>query len=178
MKSNIIQIANEHDLAVLEEQVRTRHRVDVLAIRALSILAYMPENINDLPEVPGGGVDEYDKDILEAAQRETMEESGWIISNINEIKLEDNCVFNPKVFSWINKIGFEQERQFYVSCKAEKFDPDHTYMTEGDSKKFQLVSLSLFVARTKYAVEVCENDHWVFQAKLRLKAIEKITGSM
>jgi len=176
IRKNFLTIVTEAEKMSLINNLRTRHRVDVLAFKDDLLLAYLPEDVTQRPEVPGGGVDQEDFDLVKAAERETMEESGWTIQNVKEVNVDYNTIFKPKDYNWLNKIGFDQEIQHTVKAEAVKYDPDKTYMSEGDGNKFSLVDPYRFINQTVYHIEISENDHWKFQACLRVASLRSILG--
>ena len=169
--SKLSLIALEHFQGNSE---RTRSRVDVIILSQCKtqILCYFPVN-DGLPETPGGGIDP-GENTIQAAIRETMEESGHTLKDI-QVLSENEYRYSSKenLNCWLNKNNVDYQIENFVVAISTGFNPDKHYAKEGDVKPFKFLPLVDFVSQTKIRLSNAQNPHWTYQCVVRNWLIEK-----
>ena len=145
-------------------KLNLRTRVEVYAVDTVAhrILAWYPPNRNT-PELPGGGVEDNEA-ILDAAIRETMEESGYTLGRlIYQFPEKYDATFIDADHSdpWMKQNGTDGEITKFVVFELGSFSPDETYKSEGDGYCYNTYSFSDLI-------ELC--DRYIKQEPSRVKA--------
>jgi 8-oxo-dGTP pyrophosphatase MutT (NUDIX family) len=173
--NNILTLINESN------EIQTdRLRVEVYAFNKdkIKILAHL-RKLTIIPKLPAGAVD-IGETLIMAAQREMMEESGWIGVNFKHInipgnwKLEISEEEQIEYFAkWkIKNNSIISETNYCIICEAIKFNPNTTFGSEGDSDSFEMIDSSIIYDLTKNAIT--KNKRVEFQKNFRLACFKHL----
>ena len=170
---NISNEAFGDELTVMVNGQRQRIRVDVIATGPDNTILAVSEKTNGFIELPGGGVN-VGESFEDAAIREAMEESGWIVANPKVMTLDCTDIHNAAHDSWLKQKGYDQERNVVVICEAVKFEPNATYRSEGDGKRHELLPIAQVIQETSHSLGNVEMPGVVIASSMRLAAIQKL----
>jgi len=162
----------EHFELIDGKKRRTRVEVFALTEDNMILVAKLPPD--NLPCLPGGGVDK-DEIVLAAAVRETAEEAGWVITDPRVCAPSGlSTLYIVDEQGWLRSIGIEEELQVAVVAKAKEFAPDNRYASEGDGMVFEKWTIDELIEKTYKAINDGLGSHWAFVYHFRIEILKQI----
>lgn len=160
---------------------RTRTRVECYIVNNENkiLTHYKP---NQYPELPGGGVDN-EESYLQAAKRETMEESGWLIEDLQilfDIPMFERVYTDQKKDDqWFVEQGWEQEVAYHILAKPIEFSPDHRFMNSEDDSRFSFNDIDIIISETQKAIDKADMSTLrLFHANLRIRVLNTLKNRL
>ena len=131
------------------------------------------------PELPGGGVD-IGESPIQAAQRECMEESGWVVNNLTQLTVHDNLyIDDDKNDHWFVDCGWAEEIEYAVLAHAVAYQPDNRYTKSEDSLVFDFYPIDRIISDTEEAIAKAEMSGLrLWHATFRLQALQVIKATI
>lgn len=158
-----------------KENIVSREAVRAIILKGNKILL-IKSNTGDY-KFPGGGV-EVGESYIDALNREVIEESGYIVNNINE-KL--GVIIERAVDKFKNNSIFEMTSYYYICDLSEEKTTQNL-----DEYEIELEFLPVWISIDK---AICENEliikeeksnmnSWVYRETLALKKIKEYIESV
>lgn len=152
---------------------KQRHRVEVFAIGPHATILAFSHGRGQMPELPGGGIDE-GEDVVTAGLRETHEEAGWQVEAPKPLIIPGEWVYTVMGDSWLSREGWDEEKHFAMVCQALRFAPSPIYGCEGDDLKFKLLPFTQVFDDTASALEGRLHSNLRAVAEFRLAALRQL----